>query len=74
MKTQPDRELTLLNELQTKFGYKIFIMRKEKDSFEYVMNFTSGKGHVMRVVRLAVPSTSALGKSLDVKKPKKVKK
>lgn len=69
-KDEEQKELKLLDELQTKFGYKLFDMKKEKDKFEYVLNLTSGKGSVARVLRLVVPTKSALAKSLTVRKPK----
>jgi hypothetical protein len=64
------RELILLRELQDKFGYVLLDMKKEKDKFEYCLNLRTGKGKTMRALRLVVPETSALAKSLAVKKPK----
>lgn len=63
-KPTKNRELVLFNELQDKYGYRIFDMPKEKDKNRYVLNLSSGNGKVMRMIQLALPEKSALAKSL----------
>lgn len=64
VKPTKNRELVLFNELQDKYGYRIFDMPKEKDKNRYVLNLSSGNGKVMRMIQLALPEKSALAKSL----------
>lgn len=59
------REMKLLVELQSKHGYTLFDMRKERDRIESLMNFTSGKCTTIRMIRLGVPMKSALGVAMQ---------